>query len=234
MRSSRHEHFEAKRQNILAAAVKLVLAKGYEAMSVQDLIDALAISKGAFFHYFRSKADLLEAIIGQMLDAGMRRLTPIVEAPGLPATEKLNSFFAALVDWKTGNKSFFLSVVRVWYGDENAVVRQKLREQTIGRMGNLLGGLIRLGIAEKSFDVDDSDQAGGIVVSILENMTDNLSKLLLAAEPGHEPRMAACVTAHTRAIEKILGVPGESIRIMDTSTLAQWYASPENAEGGTG
>jgi len=57
------EHAE-RRNEILDVAQKLVYTRGYEQMSIQDILDALGISKGAFYHYFDSKQALLEALTG--------------------------------------------------------------------------------------------------------------------------------------------------------------------------
>ena len=56
---------EAKRQEMLAAAEKLFCAKGYEATSVQDILDLLHASKGGFYHHFASKEDVLKLLCAQ-------------------------------------------------------------------------------------------------------------------------------------------------------------------------
>ena len=49
-----------KRDTFLDAAQRLIKTKGYEALSVQDVLAAVGTSKGAFYHYFDSKAALLD------------------------------------------------------------------------------------------------------------------------------------------------------------------------------
>ena len=44
--------YAARRKEILDVTRKLVYTKGYEQMSIQDILDSLNISKGAFYHYF--------------------------------------------------------------------------------------------------------------------------------------------------------------------------------------
>ncbi len=53
----------ARRNEILDVAQRLIYTKGYEQMTIQDILSDLQISKGAFYHYFDSKQALLEAII---------------------------------------------------------------------------------------------------------------------------------------------------------------------------
>jgi TetR/AcrR family transcriptional repressor of nem operon len=49
------------KDNMLAAAVSVIRSKGYAATSVDDLCAAAGVSKGAFFHHFKSKEDLAVA-----------------------------------------------------------------------------------------------------------------------------------------------------------------------------
>ncbi len=56
---------EAKRQEMLAAAEKLFCSKGYDATSVQDILDVLHASKGGFYHHFASKEDVLKLLCAQ-------------------------------------------------------------------------------------------------------------------------------------------------------------------------
>ena len=56
---------DARREQILRTAEALFYAQGYEQTSVQDILDAIGISKGGFYHHFESKLDLLDAICQQ-------------------------------------------------------------------------------------------------------------------------------------------------------------------------
>ena len=59
-----------RKQMILETAERLFYEKGYEATSVQDILDALKLSKGGFYHHFESKLSLLEAIVEQKCETG--------------------------------------------------------------------------------------------------------------------------------------------------------------------
>lgn len=56
---------EAKRQEMLAAAERLFCTRGYEATSVQDILDQINASKGGFYHHFSSKEDVLKLLCAQ-------------------------------------------------------------------------------------------------------------------------------------------------------------------------
>lgn len=56
------EHLQARRRQITAAAARLVAERGVHSTSMRDVIAASGMSAGAVYHYFPSKADLLESI----------------------------------------------------------------------------------------------------------------------------------------------------------------------------
>jgi AcrR family transcriptional regulator len=64
------------RSNILKVALLLFLEKGYKNVSYQDLIKRSGLSKGAIYHYFESKEQLLVSVFDMFLE-GSRQSTGI-------------------------------------------------------------------------------------------------------------------------------------------------------------
>src|SRR5258708_38295740 len=69
----------------LDVAQRLVQTKGYEAMSIQDVLGELEASKGAFYHYFDSRQALLDAVVERFTDGAMASLAPVLNDPELTA-----------------------------------------------------------------------------------------------------------------------------------------------------
>lgn len=57
---------DAKRDRIVRSAAKLFLDKGYESVSINDIIDVVGGSKGTIYAHFGSKEKLFEAVVAQM------------------------------------------------------------------------------------------------------------------------------------------------------------------------
>src|SRR5215216_6388115 len=125
-RSVNEKEYALKRNQILDVTQRLIYTKGYEQMAIQDILDELRISKGAFYHYFDSKPALLEALIERIQQETLQILTPIVEDAHLTALAKLQRYFDTAVQWKTARKAFLIELLRIWYTDHNAIVRQKM------------------------------------------------------------------------------------------------------------
>lgn len=223
-RTVKEEERAARVDEILDAAQALIQAKGYDQVTVQDLLDALMISKGAFYHYFDSKHALLEALVQRMVEQVMAVLQPLVEDAGLSAPAKLEAVFRAAAGWKTERLDFLSELTRVWYADENIVLREKLTRAGLERIRTLLGPIIAQGIAEGTMSTEYPDVAGAIAVDMLRGMSEELVRQLMAWErlPDVPGRVARCIAAYSRAIEGLLGMERGTLRLVDPAMFGAW------------
>lgn len=230
-RPVKEQAYRVKRRAILDAARRLVQTKGYEQMAIQDILDDLQISKGAFYHYFGSKQALLEALIDHLLDEGEQLLIAITQDPRLSALEKLQRFFVQLAQWKTAQKDTLLGLLRVWYADENALVRQKLHAARIKRVTPWLSAIIHQGLEEGTLTTGYPDKVGQVVVSLLNDHSNTLAELLLSGQFGPEQfvHVEQTVAVYTDALERVLGVPSHSLQLVDVATLNAWFGSPQHS-----
>src|SRR5437667_1754802 len=143
-----------RRDAFLDVAQRLVQAKGYEQMSVQDVLDELDASKGAFYHYFDSKRALLQAVVERMSDAALATLAPVLEDPHLSALERLEGVFGGIAAWKGERRELVLALIDTWASDDNAIVRKKLWRSTADRLVPLLAGIIGQGVEEGLFTAE--------------------------------------------------------------------------------
>ncbi|MEV0504412.1 helix-turn-helix domain-containing protein, partial [Streptomyces spectabilis] len=67
-------------QRLLAAATRLFADRGYDRTSVQEIVEAAGVTKGALYHYFGSKDDLLHEVYARMLRVQQERLDAFADA----------------------------------------------------------------------------------------------------------------------------------------------------------
>src|SRR6266496_6146930 len=219
--------YAARRNAILDVALRLIYTKVYEQMAIQDILNELQISKGAFYHYFDSKPALLEALIERIGQEALQLLNPIVHDPHLPALEKLQRFFDTAVRWKTARKTFMLELLRVWYADHNAIVRQKMLAMWSKQALPLLTEIFDQGIREGVLNIPFPDQIGVVLLSLVQGVGDAFAELLLAHEPqGDElQRAERLIAAYDDALERLLGAPAGSLHLMDAESLKEWFVA---------
>lgn len=91
---ARNKHPEETINLILDVASRLFLEKGYEHTSIQDIIDHLGgLSKGAIYHHFKSKEDILVAVTERMTEESNRMILNIRDRKNISGKEKLQSIF---------------------------------------------------------------------------------------------------------------------------------------------
>lgn len=219
---------EARRNAILDVAQRVIETRGYEQMAIADLVSELRISSGAFYHYFDSKPALLEALVERIGDQIEQLVLPIIHDPTPGALSKLQRFFATLDHWKRGHRNLVLASLRVWYGDENAIVRQKLYLARVKRLTPWLEEMICQGIEEGVLNTSYPDQAARMVISLFEDLGYAIAEILLAQDrsPGDLPRLARIVEACADGLEHLLGAPASSIPRAESSELLEWLVPP--------
>ena len=95
---ARNKHPEETVQLILDVASRLFMEKGYENTSIQGIIGQLGgLSKGAIYHHFKSKDDILVAVIDRMTAESNQILAAIRDRRDLNGREKLKAIFKASI-----------------------------------------------------------------------------------------------------------------------------------------
>ena len=207
-------------------AMRLIQVKGYEALSVQDVIDEVGASKGAFYHYFGSKADLLEAVVERMAVAIEGAWNQLLERPGVSAAQQRHDMFATTAQWKNARRDLVLAVLEGWLNDSNAVVRDKLRQLVRRRMKPTLVRILRQGIADGEFTATDPDATADVIVTMILGGQEDATDLFVASQAGRVTyeEVVRHFEAYDEALTRILGYRAGRLSLVDPPTLRLWFA----------
>lgn len=85
--TTQHLNAAARQEQILDAARRLFLTKGYEATTIEDVLTAVGIAKGTLYHHFPGKEAILDAIVLRTVDAIVQRAQAAADGPQ-PATTR--------------------------------------------------------------------------------------------------------------------------------------------------
>ena len=80
---------EGARRTLVQAGLRLFVQKGYAGTSVQSIVDAAGLTKGAFYHHFDSKDALLLKMHDEFIDYEIERAREVMDVPGLAQDERL-------------------------------------------------------------------------------------------------------------------------------------------------
>ena len=189
------EHGERKAE-IIDAAEALFLTKGYANSSINDILVALNIAKGTFYHYFASKEALLDAVIAQYIDAEIAAAQGIAENPHLTAHEKLFRILAASGQNCVRGDRLEKEVQTVG----NADMHQRTMASIVLRLSPILADIVRQGIREGTFNTEYPQECMEILLAGSEFLLHGSAFDWSSQQRLQKARALACVA------EKVLGV----------------------------
>ena len=130
---------------ILDVSETLFATKGYEKTTVNDILDGVGIGKGTFYHYFKSKEDVMYAVIARMAETAKIFSQEIADMPGLSANEKILKVFAEQPGRNDG-------IVEQLHHEDNSAMHLKSLIETVHAISPAMTQIIKQGIAEGVFD----------------------------------------------------------------------------------
>lgn len=220
------EAHAVRRDVFVDAALCRIQTKGFEQMSIQDVLDDTGASRGAFYHYFDSKTALLDAVVARIVEGAMSAAEPIVADPELSAVAKLEGVYGRIARWKTQRSELMLALTRVWMSDENALTRDKMWRHVMERFAPLLADVLRQGNEERAFSVASPDDTARVMVAMMRGMNDTAVRVFVDRDRGEVtlPAVKTMLAAYTDALERILGLRPQTLELVDESILEEWFA----------
>lgn len=89
--------YQARREEIIAAAGRVFLEKGYGATSFKDIAEAIGKDRASLYYYFESKQDLFRVATGTAVARNVKAAERVARGPGTPA-EKIATIVADLLE----------------------------------------------------------------------------------------------------------------------------------------
>ncbi len=163
-----------------------------------------------------------------MVDSAVEVVGRVVSDPSLTAVEKLHTYFSTIARYKEERMEFLVALMRVWFSDDNAIVREKLRREQVGLITPHIAAIIRQGIAEGSFSLADPEQMARVVLSLILDTGDEAGQLYLARLRGDVDfeTVRQRFAAYETALERLLGVAPGALALVDEQMLRKWFDQP--------
>lgn len=216
------KEYDERLKELLSASRELFFQKGYQNVSIKDIIDKVGVAKGTFYHYFDSKEDLLNQLVEQFSMAAFGRVSQALEkAKNSNALEKLHIYFEAVRDAKVASKELMVMLMKVMYTDQNLIFRYKMFRRNIEIMSPVFAGIIQQGIDEGIFEPVDVEETAKLIFSMGITLNENIVKMLLELDekPGNLELIEKKIRVAERAIERILGAKSHTIHFADRKTI---------------
>jgi AcrR family transcriptional regulator len=213
---------DVRRGEILSAAYQLFVRLGYEATTVNALIDELGISKGAFYHHFSSKEEVLQALARRMAEEMYARLEPLVSGKNLSPVEKLNAMFGMGTQFKREHAPMVHALADIYCREENLRLRARINAESIAVIGPLFARVLDQGSQDGSFAVVDPAETARLIIHLGTFLHDAFGEAWKHAAsdlPGAVALFGRRVDAYARALERILGLLPGTVALIDSDTI---------------
>lgn len=162
------------KREILQAAEQLFLEKGYKQTTVEDILRAVQLSKGGFYHHFESKEEVLVSLIDQMMNQTMEAAEEIVSNTKINAVAKLERFFQKHVELKKTKMQllFFFS------SQDFSNVKIKQQKLFLQKYHPYLLTIVNQGIQEGSMCVTYPQETVEMLLVIFDYLRDYVPQIL--------------------------------------------------------
>lgn len=202
------ENREDKKDRLLSVCEKLFLEKGYDETSVDDILTASGYSKGGFYHYFKSKDEVLSEIFDRLFKKIVEELSIIVGDEKIPAIEKLKMCLERQMNMK---KPVFLPFLKYMINKEKVnYMTFKCFVDSLKVIEPLMVNIIEQGVKEGCFDVKYADETVELLMKTLVGFFDTEMELFRRRDRDSFERYLyslEVIFTHT------LGISNERIRL---------------------
>lgn len=190
-----------RRNEILDAAEQLFVSKGFDKTSTNDILHQVGIARGTLYYHFKSKEEILDAMIERVTDGLVKKAAEICKTKEVPVLQRLTEMMLALhVNSELGQE-----ILEQVHKPQNALMHQKMQERLLAGITPLITGLIEEGIDHGICQTDYPAQAAEMMLLYSTTAFDAL------AEDSEERRQRKII-AFIYHVERILGMPRDSMR----------------------
>ena len=217
--------YAERRMEFLNTAQELFFAKGYEQTSVEAIIKEMKLSKGTFYYYFKSKEELLDALVERLSEKILEEVKKIVDREDLNAITKLNRAYAVTRSVKLENLELLKVLLKVIYDDKNILFRFKIYRGSIEILAPEFSKIIKQGIKEKIFNTPYPDEAASLIFEVANTFSEKVPNLLLGSDknPKNLDKAEKEFRVYENAIERIIGAEEGTVKIVNRNILNYFH-----------
>lgn len=154
---------EERRQDIIEAAKMLFLEQDYASTTMQDVMKKLNIAKGTIYHYFKSKDEILDAVIDNMIENYLDQLKARISNVSGSAVDKMKLLLRSEEPE---------SMLDDLHKPGNIDMHSRLLAVTILKLSPLYAEIIEQGNQEKLFDVEHPLETAELLLAGIQFLTD--------------------------------------------------------------
>lgn len=195
---------QERRNEILDAAEELFNQKGFDGTSTNDILEEVGIARGTLYYHFKSKEDIMDALIDRMTDTILEAAKEIGANKSIPVNERMIRVVMAL-NISGGNGKEIMEHI---HKPQNALMHQKIQKIILNNVPSILADIIREGIEQGLFNTQYPYECMEMIVAYTNTVFDD--DMVHLTDEERTSRIVALVFN----VERLLGVENGSLMYM--------------------
>lgn len=199
-----------RKQEFLDVAEALFERQGYERTTINDIIGELDVSKGAFYHYFSSKEDVLAAVAERHIAGEVGITLTIAQDAALAAPAKVAHLINQVLSHNIHTLDKRQRISSLFEHEGNARLLRLVVEKKFREIHPAYAAIIRQGVGEGAFTTAFPEEVAEQIVNLLQHLNSVIARMSGTGKMGLLPVARRKVLACEESISRLLGAkPGE-------------------------
>lgn len=218
---------DEKKQEILSVSDRLFCSKGFEATSIQDILDQVHTSKGGFYHHFVSKDAVLDVLCAQRAEKAAKAAEEAMQSV-TDHMRRINLLFYYMTPLRRDELNFMAMLMPLLDKPESLAVRVRYQDALIHAF---LPMLEREVYAAKQADMiypAVREVCQPVLLLVNQCWLEAALQLLQCAKAGQKPEvgvMLGSLDKYRRSVEVLLDAPYGSVQLVQLGEWAQMLDS---------
>ncbi|MCM0759784.1 TetR/AcrR family transcriptional regulator [Sporomusa sphaeroides DSM 2875] len=193
-----------KMDEILDVVEPLFAAKGYRKTTISDIAKELGGARGLLYYYFKSKEEILEALINRQISKLLTDVKNMVSSADIIPSRKIEIMVNAVFRTAQREDGLFLEFLS---DEKNFHFKNKIFRQATLLLKPWLLRIIEEGVSKQYFRISHLPAALTFIMSIILCLGDTLCEKTPNEELGYHLVLAASL------IERALGMPEKTLHL---------------------
>lgn len=205
---------DERKNEILDAAARLFMEKGFDRTSANDILAAVGIAKGTLYYHFKSKEDIMDALIERQTTQILSEARQIAQDDHIPVEERLIRTILALRVENTAQTAG-QEMIEHLHRPQNVLMHDKTKHIILQHVPPILAGILEDGIAQGIFATPYPLECMEMAVCYLDIMLDDdIFELTPAAK-------LTKIRAFVFHLERLLGVEEGHLSVLQPIFLEE-------------
>lgn len=164
-----------KRNLILDSAERLMFVMPDKDITINLIAKEAEIGKGSIYYYFRSKDEIINAVIERCYKKAIHEYFRAVNNY-LTAVEKIKCLFQSMIkkEFHDNQQNFIIAL----HLNEDILLHNKMKQVAIDEVSPILTEILKQGVAEGSMQTDTPEESAEIIVGVLTFLLDDFSSTI--------------------------------------------------------